>query len=242
MAYDVSIAGAFAGGLLSFASPCILPLVPPFLCYMAGTSVDDLTSTEGSKSRIVVTSLAFVLGFTTIFVALGATASFLGKFISSNITSVGYVAGAIIITMGLHFLGVIRIPYLYRSATVQTNVSPGTLVGAYVMGLAFAFGWTPCAGPILATILFIAGAEDSVSRGVWLLLLYSAGIGLPFMIAAMFASYFIKALSRFKRHLGLVEKVMGASLVVTGLIFMTGQMSLISGWLLDNFPSLGSVG
>lgn len=242
MAFDVSIPGAFAGGLLSFASPCILPLVPPFLCYMAGTSVEELANKEQRRSRMLLTSIAFVLGFTTIFVVLGATASFLGKLVSSNIESIGYVAGVIIITMGLHFLGVIRIPYLYRSVTVQADVTPGTLVGAYVMGLAFAFGWTPCAGPILATILFIAGAEDSVSRGVGLLLLYSAGIGLPFIGAAVFASYFINVLSRFKRYLGLVEKFMGASLVVTGLVFMTGQMSMISGWLLDTFPFLGSVG
>ncbi|MGJ4931506.1 cytochrome c biogenesis CcdA family protein [Bradyrhizobium sp. HKCCYLS2038] len=242
MAYDVSIPGAFAGGLLSFASPCILPLVPPFLCYIAGTSMEDLSKEKLDRSRIVLTSFAFVLGFTTIFVALGATASFLGRIISSNIASIGYVAGAIIIAMGLHFLGIIRIPYLYRSVTVQTEVSPGTFVGAYVMGLAFAFGWTPCAGPILATILFIAGAEDSVSRGVWLLLLYSAGVGLPFMIAAMFASYFMTLVARFRQYLGLVEKVMGASLVVTGVVFMTGQMSMISGWLLETFPILGSIG
>lgn len=243
MGLDVTLGAAFVAGLLSFLSPCILPLVPPFLCYMAGVSVTELTGERPElRPRILVSALAFVAGFSLVFVALGSTASLFGRLITAHLSTLGMVAGALIIVMGLHFLGLLRIPLLYRSATVQVANRPAGLLGAFVMGLAFAFGWTPCAGPILAAVLMMAGSEDSAGRGALLLLAYSAGTGVPFLIAAAFTGRFIKALGRARAHLGLVEKTMGAFLVVTGLVFLTGMMPAVSQWLLERFPGLTSIG
>ena len=243
MGLDVTLGAAFVAGLLSFLSPCILPLVPPFLCYMAGVSVTDLSGDRPElRPRILVSALAFVAGFSLVFVALGSTASIAGRFISAHLSLLGMVAGVLIIVMGLHFLGVFRIPLLYRSATVQVENRPAGVAGAFVMGLAFAFGWTPCAGPILAAVLMMAGSEDTAGTGALLLLAYSAGTGVPLLIAAAFTGRFITALGRARRHLGLVEKTMGAFLVATGLMFLTGLMPAVSEWLLDRFPGLTSIG
>ncbi|MDD1532908.1 MULTISPECIES: cytochrome c biogenesis CcdA family protein [unclassified Bradyrhizobium] len=243
MTLDVTLGAAFVAGLLSFLSPCILPLVPPFLCYMAGVSVSDLSDGQPAlRPRILVSALAFVAGFSLVFVALGSTASIVGRFISAHISTLGIVAGALIVLMGLHFLGVLRIPLLYRSATLQVENRPAGVAGAFVMGLAFAFGWTPCAGPILAAVLFMAGSEDTTARGALLLLSYSAGTGIPFLIAAAFTGRFVAALGRARRHLALVEKTMGAFLVATGLMFLTGLMPAVSEWLLQHFPALTSIG
>lgn len=244
MGFDVTLTGAFLAGLLSFASPCILPLTPPFLCYMAGLSAADLAESDTTRRslRILRPALAFVGGFTLVFVALGATASAMGKLLLEHLSLLGSLAGAVIIVMGLHFLGVLRIGLLYRSATVQIGSQPAGLFGAFVMGLAFAFGWTPCAGPVLAAVLFMAGAEESVGRGVVLLFAYAAGTGIPFLLAAAFAGRFFRLLGRFKRHLGTVEKVMGGFLVATGVLFITGSMADIAGWLLEFFPVLGRIG
>ena len=243
MGLDVTLGAAFIAGLLSFLSPCILPLVPPFLCYMAGVSVTDVSGDRPDlRPRILVSALAFVAGFSLVFVALGSTASIAGRFISAHLSMLGMVAGVLIIVMGLHFLGVFRIPLLYRSATVQVENWPAGVAGAFVMGLAFAFGWTPCAGPILAAVLMMAGSEDTVGRGALLLLAYSAGTGVPFLIAAAFTGRFVTALGRARRHLGVVEKTMGAFLVATGLIFLTGLLPAVSEWLLERFPGLTSIG
>ncbi len=243
MTLDVTLGAAFVAGLLSFLSPCILPLVPPFLCYMAGVSVTDLSSERADlRPRILVSALAFVAGFSLVFVALGSTASMVGRFVSAHLSALGVLAGALIIVMGLHFLGLLRIPLLYRSATLQIESRPAGVAGAFVMGLAFAFGWTPCAGPILAAVLMMAGAEDTTGRGALLLLAYSVGTGIPFLIAAAFTGRFVAALGRARRHLGAVEKTMGAFLVVTGLMFLTGLMPTVSEWLLERFPGLTSIG
>jgi cytochrome c-type biogenesis protein len=210
---------------------------------MAGVSVTDLSSGRVDlRPRILAAALAFVTGFSLVFVALGSTASLAGRFISAHLSTLGVVSGALIIVMGLHFLGVLRIPLLYRSATLQIDSRPAGVVGAFVMGLAFAFGWTPCAGPILAAVLMMAGAEDTTGRGALLLLAYSVGTGIPFLIAAAFTGRFIAALGRARRHLGAVEKAMGAFLVVTGLMFLTGLMPAVSEWLLEHFPGLTSIG
>ncbi|MBR0781147.1 cytochrome c biogenesis CcdA family protein [Bradyrhizobium iriomotense] len=243
MTLDVSLGAAFAAGLLSFLSPCILPLVPPFLCYMAGVSVTDLSSDRPDlRPRILASALAFVAGFSLVFVALGSTASIAGRFISAHLSTLGVVAGVLIIVMGLHFLGVLRIPLLYRSATVQLDNRPAGVAGAFVMGLAFAFGWTPCAGPILAAVLMMAGSEETTGRGALLLFAYSVGTGIPFLIAAASTGRFMAALGRARRHLGLVEKTMGAFLVATGLMFLTGLMPVASEWLLEQFPALTRIG
>lgn len=241
---DVSLGAAFIAGLISFVSPCVLPIVPPYLAWLAGISFEELKdeTNAASRRRIVIAAFAFVLGFSTVFVALGATASTVGKAIAQYFDVLSIVAGAVILIMGLHFLGVFRIGLLFREARVQVQKKPAGPFGAYVMGLAFAFGWTPCVGPVLAAILFVAGSEGSAARGAALLAAYSFGIGVPFLLAAFFASRFLNFAGGFRKHMGTVEKVMGGLLVVTGLLFMTGSMSAISQWLLETFPSLATVG
>ena len=192
--------------------------------------------------RVFVRAVAFVLGFGTVFVALGASATRIGGFIADHLALLSRLAGAVIILFGLHFLGVFRIGMLYREKRVEVKERPASLIGAYVVGLAFAFGWTPCVGPVLASILFVAGAEDTAGRGALLLGAYAAGIGIPFLIAAAFARPFMRFLGRFRRHLGSVEKAVGLMLVATGVLFLTGAMPTIAQWLLDTFPVLGKIG
>ncbi|MDU3047012.1 cytochrome c biogenesis CcdA family protein, partial [Bradyrhizobium sp.] len=207
MDLDVTLGAALAAGLLSFLSPCILPLVPPFLCYMAGVSAAEtvIEAAPVPRRRTVLTALCFVAGFSLVFVGLGATASVFGRFIAGHLSQLGLVAGLVIIMMGLHFLGLLRIPLLYRSATIDVGRKPAGLLGAFVMGLAFAFGWTPCAGPVLAAVLMMAGAEATVAKGALLLAAYSLGTGIPFLIAAAFMSEFMTLLKGIKPHLALVE-------------------------------------
>lgn len=242
---DISLGGAFLAGLLSFVSPCVLPIVPPYLAWLAGVSFEQLRAQQpnaAQRQRVVFAALSFVLGFSTVFVALGATASVIGRAIAQYFDVLSVIAGAIIILMGLHFLGVFRLALLYREARVRIVRRPAGFLGAYVIGLAFAFGWTPCAGPVLAAILFVAGSEGTAAQGALLLALYSSGIGLPFLLAALFASRFLNWAARLKRHMRKVEMAMGALLVVTGVLFMTGQMSTMAYWLLETFPAFQSVG
>ena len=242
---DVTFGAAFLAGLLSFVSPCVLPIVPPYLCYLAGMSFDQLQDEEvapGTGRRILFSAIAFVLGFATVFIALGATASVVGQTIARHFDTMAVIAGLVIAAMGLHFLGVIRIGFLYREARVNVENKPAGLLGAYVMGLAFAFGWTPCVGPVLAAILFVAGSADTAFRGAMLLAVYALGIGLPFILAAAFAARFLGWAARFRKHMGTVEKVMGGALVFTGVLFMTGQMSVIAFWLLETFPVFARIG
>ncbi len=245
MPFDVNFTGAFMAGVASFASPCMLPLVPAYLCFLAGTSLDELVSEERTfrqGTAVVAASLAFVLGFATVFVTLGATANVVGRFVVDHLTWFSYAAGVVVIVMGLHFLGVLRLSLLHREARYQHATRPAGLLGAYLVGLAFAFGWTPCVGPILATILFLAGSEQTTSRGALLLFVYALGIGLPFVLAALFAGPFMRLMVRFRKHIGLIEKIMGGALVVTGILFLTGGIPFLSYLLLEWFPQLGAVG
>jgi cytochrome c-type biogenesis protein len=242
---DVSVGAALLAGLLSFVSPCVLPIVPPYLAWLAGVSFDELRDEAPGaeqRRRVIIAAFAFVLGFATVFIALGATASVIGKTIAQYFDTLAIVAGVLIIIMGLHFLGVFRIGMLYREARVQVDRKPAGPLGAYVIGLAFAFGWTPCVGPVLAAILFIAGSEGTALRGAALLGAYSLGIGIPFLLAAIFASRFLGWAARFKKHMRKVEMAMGGLLVLTGILFITGQMSAISYWLLETFPAFQTIG
>ncbi|MCW7545193.1 MAG: cytochrome c biogenesis protein CcdA [Aurantimonas coralicida] len=242
---DVGYGAALLAGLLSFVSPCVLPIVPPYLAYLAGLSFDQVRErgTEPAVARqIMLASLAFVAGFTTVFVALGATASLVGQVIAQWFDVLSVVAGIIIIIMGLHFLGVFRLSLLYREARVNVVQKPAGPLGAYVIGLAFAFGWTPCVGPVLAAILFVAGSQDTALRGAGLLATYSIGIGVPFLLAAAFATRFLAFAARMRRHMATVEKIMGGALVFTGILFVTGQMATISYWLLETFPVFATIG
>jgi cytochrome c-type biogenesis protein len=243
MSLDVSAGGAFVAGLLSFASPCVLPLVPPYLAYMGGVSIEDLRE-EKPKLRLAVlgAALCFVAGFSTVFVALGATASIIGQVVSAYLTWLGYVAGALVALMGLHFLHVIRIPLLDSTVRVGVEAKPAGLVGAYVIGLAFGFGWSPCVGPVLAVILLMAGAQDSAGEGARLLFVYSLGIGVPFLVSAAFADGFMRWSARFRSRMAMIEKAMGVLLVIAGVLIFTGQMPAIANWLIDVFPALGKIG
>jgi cytochrome c-type biogenesis protein len=242
---DVGYGAAFLAGLLSFFSPCVLPIVPPYLAYLAGMSFNEVKNADAdavASRRIALASVAFVLGFSTVFVALGATASLIGQSVARYFDILAIVAGVLILLMGLHFLGVFRFALLYREARVQVERKPAGMVGAYIMGLAFAFGWTPCVGPILAAILFMAAAKESAGQGALLLGLYALGIGIPFVVAGFFASRFIRFSTRIKKHMAIIEKAMGVLLVITGILFMTGQMSRIAQWLLEMFPAFATIG
>ncbi len=240
---DITLPAVFLAGLVSFLSPCVLPLAPPYLTFLAGATLDELTGDvdKAVRRRALRAAALFVLGFSTVFILLGATASAMGQVIREHLDVLGVVAGVIIIVMGLHFLGLFKIGLLYREARIQAGAAAGPF-GAYIMGLAFAFGWTPCIGPVLATVLAVAGREDSVGQGAFLLAVYSAGLGVPFLLAAFAMGPFIRFLKRFRAHMGLVEKTMGALLVLTGIAFLTGSMADMSFWLLDTFPALGRLG
>src|SRR5216683_3370581 len=222
MIHDVSIPAALIAGVVSFLSPCVLPLVPPYLIYLTGATIEHLENeetTSSSRRAVMISAAMFVFGFSTVFVALGASASLIGGLIRAWSAELSIVAGIVIIVMGLHFLGLTRIGLLMREGRLPIP-KPVGLWGAYLMGLAFAFGWTPCIGPILAAILSIAAAEATVARGAGLLAVYSLGLGIPFLIAAIAVEPFAAFLARFRVHLATVEKVMGGLLVLTGAAFL----------------------
>jgi cytochrome c-type biogenesis protein len=244
MSTDVSILAVLAAGALSFLSPCVLPLVPPYLVYLTGASLERLTDDDpktGSTRETVTAALLFVAGFSTVFVALGASASVIGAVLRAYSHALSIVAGVAIIVMGLHFLGLTPLSLLYREKRATIS-QPVGLWGAYAMGLAFAFGWTPCIGPVLAAVLAVAASEATVAKGAGLLAVYSAGLGIPFVIAAFAAEPFAVFATRFKAHLGKVEKVLGAALVLTGIAFLSGWVGQASFWLLEAFPALGRIG
>jgi len=241
---DVSYLAALIAGLVSFLSPCVLPLVPPYLVYLAGTSLERFADRELEpqvKRETVIAAALFVLGFSTVFVALGASASVIGSLIRAYSGPLATIAGILIVIMGLHFLGLTPIALLHRQKRLHV-AKPVGLWGAYLMGLAFAFGWTPCIGPILAAILAVAASEQTVTRGASLLAVYSLGLGIPFLAAAFAVEPFAAFMARFKKHLRRVEQVMGALLVLTGIAFLTGSLSTMSFWLLETFPALGRIG
>jgi cytochrome c-type biogenesis protein len=242
--HDVSIPAALIAGLISFLSPCVLPLVPPYLVYLTGATIEHVTydeTVQASKRAVMTSALMFVLGFATVFVALGASASLVGSLIRAWSAELSILAGIVIIVMGLHFLGLTRIGLLMREGRL-TAPKPVGLWGAYVMGLAFAFGWTPCIGPILAAILSVAAAEATVTKGAGLLAVYSAGLGIPFLLAAFMVEQFSSLFARMKRHLANVERAMGVLMVITGIGFLTGAVSNVSVWLLETFPALQNFG
>jgi cytochrome c-type biogenesis protein len=244
MIHDVTIPAALIAGLVSFLSPCVLPLVPPYLIYLTGATIEHVASEESdraSKRAVMISAVMFVLGFSTVFVALGASASLVGSVIRAYSAQLSIVAGIVIILMGLHFLGLTRIGLLMREGRLAM-AKPVGLWGAYAMGLAFAFGWTPCIGPILAAILSVAAAEATVTKGAMLLAIYSAGLGIPFLLAAFMIEQFSTLFARMKRHLATVERAMGVLLVITGIGFLTGGMSTVSIWLLETFPALQNFG
>lgn len=244
----ISYLSAFFAGLISFLSPCVLPLIPPYMCFLAGKSLGDLTADVNQADdnkmlkQLVWRALAFVIGFSTVFILLGATATILGQVVQDYFEILSQIAGVIIIIMGVHFLGIIKIPFLMMEKRYYSDDKPTGFFSAYLIGLAFAFGWTPCVGPILATILAIASQEQSAFTGMSLLGVYSAGLGIPFMLAALFLKPFLNFMQKFRKHLGTVEKIMGVFLILAGIMFLTGYMSTLSYWLLETFPVFNDIG
>ena len=236
---------ALAAGGLSFLSPCVLPIVPPYLAYMGGISMSEFTATgpqAQSRRKAIVPALFFVLGLSTVFLFLGFTASAFGMFFLRNQVLFSQIAGAVVIVFGLHFLGVFRIPFLMREARIDAGDRGGSGFGAYVLGLAFAFGWTPCIGPILGAILSMAASEGDVTRGTVLLGSYALGLGVPFLLAAIFVQRSMTLMQRLKPHMGLIEKIMGGLLLLVGIALITGAFTAFSWWLLETFPALGRIG
>ncbi|HHS88931.1 MAG TPA: cytochrome c biogenesis protein CcdA [Rhodobacteraceae bacterium] len=245
--FDVTSFGAFIAGLLSFLSPCVLPIVPFYLSYLAGVSMNHITA-EASLSpavrlRAFISAMLFAAGVITIFMGLGAGATAFGQLVNQWFGVLRYFAAAIIILMGLHFLGVIKIGVLYRQFRADAGETSNlSYFGAYLIGLAFAFGWTPCVGPVLAAILFTAAGQESATQGMWLLFVYGFGMTLPFVLAALFIGPFMRFMARFRRHLGVVEKIMGLLLIVFGIMIATGTVNVIGNWLLQTFPVFSRIG
>jgi cytochrome c-type biogenesis protein len=232
---------AAVAGLLSFLSPCVLPIVPPYLAYMSGVSLNDLN--DGSRRfSAVVPAIFFVLGLSTVFLILGFAASALGSLFVTYQSYFNTVAAILVMVFGAHFVGVYRIGFLDREARMDAGDQGGSAFGAYILGLAFAFGWTPCIGPQLGAILSLAAQEASVMRGTILLAVYALGLGVPFLLVAVFLSRLGGVLTWMKRHMEQIEKLMGLLLWTIGLLMLTGGFSAMSFWLLENFPALASLG
>lgn len=237
-----AIGVALAAGIISFLSPCVLPIVPPYLAYMSGMTVGEMSEGRSGRNRATITALFFVLGLSTVFIFLGFAASAFGAFFLQNQILFSQISGAVIIVFGLHFLGVYRIGFLDREARMDAGDHGGSSFGAYILGLAFAFGWTPCIGPQLGAILTLAASEASVTRGTFLLAIYALGLGIPFLLAAMFMSRAMGVMNRLKRHMAMIEKVMGALLVFVGAAMLLGLFTRFSFWLLEQFPALATLG
>ena len=233
---------AMAAGVLSFLSPCVLPIVPPYLAYMGGISVSEMEEEAAARRRVLLSALFFVLGLSTVFLFLGFTASVFGRFFLSNQDWFILAAGAVIMLFGAHFLGIYRIGFLDREMRMDAGDRGGSAFGAYVLGLAFAFGWTPCIGPILGAILTIAANEADAARGTTLLAAYAAGLGLPFLLVAAYFPRLTGVMSWMKRHMDRIERIMGLLLWTVGLLMLTGKFTDFAWWLNEQFPVLQQFG
>jgi cytochrome c-type biogenesis protein len=243
---EVGHAAAVLGGALSFLSPCVLPLIIPYLGFLGGVTLraapGGVVAEVPARGRVLLAALFFVLGFATVFTALGATASAVSQLLQEHLETAALVAGAVLVLFGLHVMGVLRLGLLNREARFQTAARPVSPAGAYVVGLAFAFGWTPCVGPILAGILTIAASRGGALEGATLLFAYAMGIGIPFLLAAAFATPFLGFVQRFRRHFRKVEIALGLLLIATGLLVMTGGFQEIGAWMIERWPELGRFG
>jgi cytochrome c-type biogenesis protein len=243
---EFSLPLVFGAGVLSFLSPCVLPLVPPYLTYMSGASFDQLRADDKGAAalqrRVALTSLFFIAGFSVVFITLGATATAFGQVFRQALPILTPIAGIMIIAMGLHFIGVYRIGLLDRQMRHQGPGAASGPLGGFLLGLAFAIGWTPCIGPVLAAVLSVAASRDTAWEGAGLLGIYSLGLGVPFFLAGIAIGPFLAFFQGFKRHLHTVERVMGVLLVVTGVLFLTGNFTRLSYWFLETFPVLANFG
>ncbi len=232
MTHELSIPIALVAGIVSFLSPCVLPLVPGYVSMLSGASIEELKDSAGAEllRRVLRNSLAFVVGFTLVFVILGASATWVGKFLLARRMIFNIIAGVVVIVFGLHLTGLVKIPFLYREARLDTGAPKRGLGGAFLMGFAFAFGWTPCIGPILAAILTLAAQRQTVFQGMFLLAIYSAGLAIPFLITSVGLSSFLKFYKGFRRHLQVVEVASGVLLIALGTLMAINKLTIISGY------------
>jgi len=253
---NVSLFGAFIAGVLSFISPCVLPLIPGYLSFISGVSLEEMRgvpATAGgavavstgvssalsnhAKRQVIITSLFFILGFSLVFVSLGASATYLGQFLMERLTILGKIAGVLLIILGLHTMGVFKIPFLLNEARVQAKTKPASMIGAVIVGISFAFGWTPCIGPILSAILLVAAQQESVNQGILLLSIYSLGLAIPFLLTALAINQFFVAFSKIRRHYHKIEIVSGALMIVIGVLIFTNRFTIIAQWLTPYLPT-----
>jgi len=232
MNHELSIPIAFVAGVVSFLSPCVLPLVPGYVSMLSGASIEELKTDVSSQlvNRVLRNSLAFIVGFTLVFVILGASATWVGKFLLAQRTTFNIVAGVIVVIFGLHLTGLVKIPLLYREARLDTGVPRRGLGGAFLLGFAFAFGWTPCIGPILAAILALAAQRETVFQGMFLLAIYSAGLAIPFLLTSLGLSSFLRFYGGFRKHLQAVEVASGVLLIALGILMAFNKLAIISGY------------
>jgi cytochrome c-type biogenesis protein len=253
---NVSLFGAFIAGVLSFISPCVLPLIPGYLSFISGVSLEEMRGmpvtavagagtavlpgpsvTMAAKRQVIITSLFFILGFSLVFVALGASATFLGQFLMERLTILGKIAGVLLIIFGLHTMGVFKIQWLLQEKRVHMQSKPAGMIGATVVGISFAFGWTPCIGPILAAILTVAAQQESVNQGIILLSIYSLGLAIPFLLTAMAINQFFTAFSKIRRHYHAIEVVSGLLMITIGVLIFTNRFTIIAQWLTPYLPT-----
>ncbi len=239
---EIGLLMAFGAGFASFVSPCVLPLVPAYLSFMSGVSLQEMKSGSARKLRgVFITSLAFVCGFSLVFIALGASATALGQKLLGALPVLARVAGVIIIIFGIHMTGLIRIPMLAYEKRFQTGGGGRSLFSAFIMGLAFAFGWTPCIGPILAAILAVAANAETINQGVLLLAAYSAGLGIPFLLTGLFLNVFYGFFGRIQRHFHKIEVVSGVVLILVGVLLVSNRFDMLAYWLAENL-NIGELG
>src|SRR4029078_4958403 len=240
MNQNVTLLADFAAGFLSFVSPCVLPLIPGYISFVSGVFVDEMRgdgTARASRAQVFLTSLAFVIGFSLVFVALGASATAIGKFMFARLPLLSKIAGAILIVFGLHTMGVFRLAFLETEKRVHSQRKPAGPLGAMLVGVAFAFGWTPCIGPILGGILAIAGSKSTVTEGITLLAVYSLGLGIPFLLTSLAINQFFGAAKRIRRYYHAIELVSGALLIIIGVLIISGQLTIITRYLQPYLPT-----
>lgn len=231
---EITLITAFFAGIISFLSPCVLPLIPGYISFISGSSLKEMMERENLKKikhDVIWNSFAFVTGFSVIFISLGASATFIGKFLLQHLNTFSLIAGIVVIILGLHMTGIFKIKALYHEKRIHQSKEPMNLFESFLLGLAFAFGWTPCIGPILAGILAIAATGDSVGYGILLLSLYSLGLGIPFMLTAYSITFFFKWFTKMKKHMNKIEIIAGILLIIIGILMMTGGLTRIAGML-----------
>lgn len=238
---DISLLVAFGAGIISFVSPCVLPLIPMYLSFISGLSLEEMAS-EYNKGKvikkIVLSSVLFVIGFSIIFVALGASSTFIGRFLLSKFSILSKVAGVVIVILGLHLTGIFNLRFLNYEKRLHLDRRPKGIIGPLIIGMAFAFGWTPCVGPVLSAILLYSSSQDTVTQGVLLLSLYSLGLGMPFLIAGVSVNAFLSFIRKMRRQLSIIKVVVGVFMAFMGILVATGSLSLIAEYFARLFPWL----